>query len=517
MASCARVFTVDKRFSSFSNKMDILGRPAKQNPFTNEKEALELLGGIKDKQEFIEALENSDLEYLKDEADSLFEDFSKYSVVPIKVLEGTSLKDKPKTNREYIEQVLTEPEGTAVLGSIDFLLALNVNVLNTNEAEVQKVLDTTLDNVLEIGLDLSEHKGKSLSQMRPMLQSIADFMQFSDEQAFNNVVTEFDLLNPVVKAQTKLVKGPVVNDYTFFMETAKDEYSLFEEMGVIKVDNNVYMEVAKQDLEEMYSELHKTLTEEYLNILDLKEAVITKAKTIEREGAVNTETLQKIVLAKMFFNAPLVTSDNMPSTREKLNLYLNPVKNEGYLMTEFIADFNKESIKEKRKGSKKFDRFYKNFEINEKGIELINNDPVSLKLMESYMDDNIKNYLSITDQLETVLYDDIVTRDLKRRYNLEYPKSLPIFDKNYTKVNVDTISSKESLDFIRLADNSVFENTETIGDTNFYSRVESLEAPQLNLDPKDYEHLQNSESKTTFKNFYSKAVEEEIDKELKCN
>jgi len=535
MSSCVKTFNIDKVFESYSTETDILGRPAKQNPFVNEKEALELLGGIKNREDFEDALQNSDLDYLKDKGEEIFEEFSSYTRVPIREVVEGSIVDKVITNRQYLEEVLTEPTNGEIVKMLDFLLELSPLVTQNNAESVQKIIDETLDSTIDIGLDLSMERGKSLDEVKPILQAVADFIEFSDEASFNNLVSEYDRISPSLNSNTTLVKLPLDNDFMFYMETNQDEYSLYETNNIIKVDENVYMEVSQQPLEEIYQGLLSNLkalptsilpqkeqpniiniVEQKVKIEDLKNYVTEKAKSVERTPLTNVETLQKIIATKMFFELPITVQPEIPTIREKLNTYLNPTNNYDYLVTDFIADFNKEKIREGRKNSRKYKDYYSNFEINEKGIILKNSDPITVKLMESYISEDMKNYLSSTDQIQLEVYDDMITRELKREYYLEYPKALPIFEGNYNPINQNTISSKESMDFLRLPDNRVFEQTDSIEDTFFYSNVTDKEQPKLDIEKRDYENLQPTASVTNIKNLYTKAVEQEIDKELEC-
>jgi hypothetical protein len=271
MSSCVKTFNIDKVFESYSTETDILGRPAKQNPFVNEKEALELLGGIKNREDFEDALQNSDLDYLKDKGEEIFEEFSSYTRVPIREVVDGNIVDKVITNRQYLEEVLTEPTNGEIVKMLDFLLELSPLVTQNNAESVQKIIDETLDSTIDIGLDLSMERGKSLDEVKPILQAVADFIEFSDEASFNNLVSEYDRISPSLNSNTTLVKLPLDNDFMFYMETNQDEYSLYETNNIIKVDENVYMEVSQQPLEEIYQGLLSNLKALPTSILPQKE------------------------------------------------------------------------------------------------------------------------------------------------------------------------------------------------------------------------------------------------------
>ncbi len=283
MSSCAKTFEVDTRFLSKSIETDILGRQKTQNPFENKQRALELLGGIKDRQEFEERLQDSDLEYLKGQ--DIFEEFSKYTRVPIKTIENGELQDPIESNREYLEEVLTEPSSPEMMGVMDFLLGLSPITAENNQDSLQDIIDETLDNTVDIGLDLSDHKGKSLEELRPVFQTIADYVEFQDEQSFNNLVTEYDKLNPTKTKNVKVLNTPLDSEHLVYLETNKTEQQLYKDHSLVRIDNNLYIRTAEQSLGEMYDNLYKRK-----DILPKKNTVIQEENLFNRAAVENILT-----------------------------------------------------------------------------------------------------------------------------------------------------------------------------------------------------------------------------------
>lgn len=283
-----------------------------------------------------------------------------------------------------------------------------------------------------------------------------------------------------------------------------------------------------QDKAYINKDLYQTptpLKQEYIDLQELKNQIARESNSIERDGIVEPETLEKITIVKKFFGAPLNTSSLAPSIKSRAQLYENPISNAEYLQTTFIADFNKESILAKRNNPKKYKDYYSKFEITKKGITFKSPDPLTIKLAEIYHSEDMLNYLKLTNQIESEQYEEPITRAIKRTYYLENPKTLPIFAGDYTMVNENTIMTKEATDFMRTANNKVWEQTASVGAYNFYSEVLpsaniyelNTTEPTLSIDLEDYQYLKQEPAPTDIKNLYTRAVEQEIDKELECN
>ncbi len=309
----------------------------------------------------------------------------------------------------------------------------------------------------------------------------------------------------------------------FVTETSKTESPQSQEIIVEGENVGFYY----QDKAYINKDLYQTptpLKQEYIDLQELKNQIARESNSIERDGIVEPETLEKITITKKFFGAPSSTPSIAPSIQSRAQLYENPIQNVEYLQTTFIADFNKESIKAKRDNPKKYKDYYSKFEISEKGITFTSSDPLTIKLTEPFHSENMENYLKMTDQIPTEEYEGIVTRDIKRTYYLENPKSLPIFAKDYTKIDDQTIMSKESTDFIRTPDNRTYEQTASVGAYTFYSQITPADnilalnttQPELNIDLEDYKYLEQGSPDTSITNLFTKSVEEEIDKELEC-
>lgn len=530
-----RNFYNDDRFASISSEQDILGKLKTENPYLNEKKALELLGGIKDRDSFEEVLYNSDMEFLKESYEAtrgserdLFVKFAKYDRVPNKVIIDGNIVDRPNTNRGYLEEVLTEPTSDDLITTTNFLLDLSPTVADINKERVQKVVDETLDNMVDIGIDMSEHKGKSLEELRPLLQTVSDYITFQDQLSFDNLVVEYDKVNPPVDNSTEIVNLPVDIDtnYVIYLNTEASEYRLYEDHNIVRIDDNVYLYTGEQSLEEMYQELFK-FEEKGTDFQEFKNRIAKEANKVERFDTeiYEPEVMEKITVTKKFFNLPIVHTANINNISSRATLYRDEIRNIDYLTTTFIADFNKQRIEEKRKDSDKYHNYLSKFEITKNGITFVSNDPITVEQVRPYLTDNMEKYLRITGQLQSEQYDGIISRDIKRTYYLENPKSLPIFDGNYNSINDSTIMSKKSSDFIRTPDNRIWEQTASIGQYSFYSQLSqpvnkfklNTTKPDLNINLEDYRYLEQPDASVQTTNFYTKAVEEEIDKELDCD
>lgn len=280
----------DPRFLTVGTELDIIGKLKQDNPYVNEQEAVELLGGIKDREEFENALSASSLEYLKEvydntkgNANDLFLYFSSFDRAIIKEIVDGNLVEKTDSNKEYLEEVLTEPFTNRLQISIDKLLGLSEVTVEGSEEEIQVLVDEVLDNTVDIGLDLSELKGKSYQELKPLLEAIADFAQFQDQDSFNALVTEYDKqfskgegLNKVVTVPQEVSGRKGIT----YVKTDLADHQMYEKYGLLKVADGIYLEVAEQSLEELYN-----------NIYSNKDNIPTKTKSVVNKVAINKETI----------------------------------------------------------------------------------------------------------------------------------------------------------------------------------------------------------------------------------
>lgn len=229
-----------------------------------------------------------------------------------------------------------------------------------------------------------------------------------------------------------------------FLETNKTEEGLFNELSLLQTETeNVYHRIEKVDFEEMKQALN----------LDKN---ISELQAYKDYFGYNTPSIIK--------NTPSFT----PSIIET---------DVDYLKDEFVADFNIEVLKNPNH------EFYNKFEVNEKGISLKYNDPISIAQIQAYIQDDVKlgkelaDYSVISKNMpnlkEDVSYEDRFLEAVNNKESLKKPTNVSPVDRN------TILAENETNEFLnhngevfqlknKEGNNSVYMKIATENDLNYY-------------------------------------------------
>ena len=184
--------------------------------------------------------------------------------------------------------------------------------------------------------------------------------------------------------------------------------------------------------------------------------------------------------------------------------------NYNYLTEEFPSDFYSKFLAEKKKASKLFRNFYSNFEINEKGINLINKSETALRNIRIYADENLKQYSLISRQMPDLIEaEQSITNPRVEAIN--NPQKIKESKENLYKLNDQEVIIKNEIeDFVKIG-NDIYESVAKQGNLNHYVKLENtnsnyyaveVKAPQTKLKLSDYSYLnENPEKFKTIKDF----------------
>lgn len=374
------------------------------------------------------------------------------------------------------------------------------NISNDKKTKLLEELDSYLNN------NNSEKKAEALfmqAQQKSIVDALNEFKESIGEPT--EEVQIYDLASEIESLEnSSFYLEPLVQDgknIGFFYD------------GKVYVNTDLYYQPIESN--------------EPLSLQEFKNKVGQEVKKIDTQGeAYNSETLEKMYLTALYFGIDTAFKAQDGNIEQEVALYETGVQNAEYLQTGFIADFNKEMIEAKRNRPEKYNAFYSKFKITANGIELVQNDPISMIEAEPYIKGNIRKYLEITNQIPVEPYNDVITKQQKRLYFLYNPKSLPIFSQYYQRINNQTIMTKASDDFIRIG-SDIYENVASVGDYNFYSVLSeklpvnkdysiNISQPELNIDLSNYQYLESQTEKSSVNNLYTQETEEEIDKDMEC-
>lgn len=559
-----------------------IGKFKLANPYLVEKQAINILGGISTRAEFEDVLFNNDeVEMLRPiyletqgTSEDLFMKFKDFKKIGVISYEGGQLTSKLNNTREYMEQVLTEPETTLLEENLDYLIQLEGQVFEENPEAISKLTKEVSKELLNIGMDVTDldnvMQGKSIAEFKEFLSSIYDFITTETDQAFDNMVgnyNQFFGVNNDFTFKNVPIRENVSANNSFFLETESSDIELFNNTGLIPIGPNVYKRVSKSTtLEELYNRVYtNTITNGYNNILSdeavrptgydsdgslnlskimdpsNKDAIIRDMKAYIQtqisdifvgEENISQEDLERYALMFNYLNR---SSDfdkfkGKPVLDSEYSTYVSKIDNQQYLKTDFIADFNKRALAEKAKDSLEYKEFYSNFEINNVGIRLLNNDPVSLSKISKYLENNqdLVNYMKLhkqgVDLAPEVVKDPIRDDVFLRNYYANFPQEVDVFKGSYNELSQGTIIAETKEPFIRTKA-GLYELITGVGSKGVYGKLntenglfktysETLPPPTLDIDISEISAIEaNLNSEIELNNLYSQEEKDQIDNE----
>lgn len=559
-----------------------MGKFKLANPYLVEKRAIDILGGVQTRAEFEDILFNNEevsmlaTPYLETQGttEDLFKKFKEFKKIGVISYESGNLSSKLNNTRAYMEQVLTEPETTLLEDNLDYLIGLDGQVFGENQPAVQKLIGEVTKEMTNIGLDVSNledvMQGKTVSQFKEFLQAVSKFIKTETDQSFDNLVgtyNEFFEVNSDFKFKNVPLNNNISPSNSFYLRTEVSGIELFKEASLIPIGPNIYKRISKETpLDIVYERIYtNTITNGYNNILSdeavrptgydsdgtlnldkvrdpsNKEAIIRDMKAYIQtqvsdiyvgEESINQEELERYALMFNYINRSSDLNKFSPKPIMSLehNTFTSEIGNQQYLKTDFIADFNKKMLQEKAKNSVEYQEFYSNFEINELGITLINQDPISLSKIDKYIEDNrnLVDYLKLHKQgfdfTPESTGDPIRDELFLRNYYSNFPTEVKPFKGSYTALSKATILAETKEPFIRTAE-GLFELVVGTGNKGVYGKLNtqdglykvystSLAPPVLDIDISEISALDtNPMTEVELANLYSEEEKDQINNE----
>jgi hypothetical protein len=546
------------------SKTDSIGMYESTNPHITEKRAIRELGGIRDQKELESKLEDSDLVDLRDKyfsdkrfAEDFFNEMKKYERVREFKVEGTQLTRRFETeNKEMLEETFTPKDGV-INERIAFLETLSPDLWRNNGEEVTEILKDIRIKAVDLGLNLKHLENlyfeRSQDELINLLSSIKNANLQPNELRFNQLVRAYNKFFEserkasvrVLEVEKKLKGQPLV-----YVNTISKEVEMYNRHGLIEAGENLYMKVDNSmdndtilhQLATVYMVQSDTLpfridpSIDTNNFEQVKEGIEDLVEDMAKEyqgSFIPSFDLKAMLMYKLTYGIDYKKGQEANEDREIIK-WSNFNGDFNFLITDFIADFNKEAIKEDQKNSKVYEEFYSNFEIDSRGIVLKNTDPITMETIKDYLNsdllpesikENLKQYsivskesgLDVIEEAESV----VKTTDFYRDFYVNNPKAAhKVVDVQFVAPN--TIATRGALPrFINVGEN-LYEATKGAGDVTLYSRLPSPDSrfnkynnPQPVLDPtvklSEMSHLRRAPmSKLAVGSKLTRAEKEEI-------
>jgi hypothetical protein len=525
---------------------------------------------LKDIHDKVNALPQENLNS-SSESKTLFEKMQEFKRMSQMKIEGDTLTAVNQNDiRVQLEQTLNLSDNLSISSDIIYLNELGQDLYYENIEDVKELIKEIEVKSAKQGVDIvglsSKVFSKSRDEIYDLLESLNTLLLEPSEQSFNDFIGQHQIVFeteviPITKVE--VVSENNLNKSLISLKTKLSEYTLFNDFGLLKVSENIYQQIEKEDLDTLYNKLYAIsqynenilpkeafplanqageLNLETLRNIENRELIVADIKRfIENEVSkldvpsvsLDNTVLQQMVINKYAFGHPMTFKKNV-DFQEEFNSFEAFDGNEEYLKTDFIADFYSEFLQEKIKDSEKYKEFYSNFSINERGIVLVNDDAITVQKIKDYLaEKNIKqakdleNYSLLTDQIPNLKTlekpSSDYTRDFYRTNYINNPMSLDKVKGEYKFITDTTIVKNNSIDnFIRVKDR-VFELVDTKGGNSFYEEVPvntseyktfNVSQPVLsvNLDNYGAERL-DEVPPVKIEKYYSKAEEQKINEE----
>tara|TARA_R110000782_G_scaffold91929_1_gene175252 strand:+ start:1955 stop:3904 length:1950 start_codon:yes stop_codon:yes gene_type:complete len=483
-----------------TGEVSSFGKLKKTNPYIEEKEMIENSIDMSE-QEFENAYPGK-------------EKPKGYKKAEVFVDDNGEVKQKRKTETETLIPLVTKSNPMVrMMQNIQGLLSLNLTVLQNNTEDTLNLLQEIEKDLISEGIDVIGLENKNINEeLFKFLEDLNTFLINPSEANTRMFADSSDsFFNRDLSPLEEVIKGDENKEYVV-LETTLSEEEVYEQQGLIKLEGDKWIKTAKEDLETLYNNL-KTYTEKIPEGKTLEEHI---QSVIGEFHYNNAETAEAVALYKMYFEV-----ENTTEEKKVLKNTANFTGSYNRLTNGFIADFYADYLKEKRKESKLFRDFYSNFEFNEKGIKLKNTDDLSMRNVQLYASEDLKQYSIISKQMPSIA--GTSTGQQSPRDNaINNPDTVENFKGDLFKLNDNEYIVKNTVeDFVKIS-NNIYESVGKQGNLNHYVQLEKNESeylkvgterPKTSLNLNDYNYLENKpESFTKVKNY----LKGEIPGELSC-
>lgn len=515
--------------SASSTELDFMGRFKRANPQELEDRAIEELGGIQTEEEFLNTIEGTEFEVFRDQ----FEEFSKYKEAPVmQYNQEGQLEEVLKQSPADLLNTYMDTEFSKALDSAsETIIEASEDILEYNYKSTETVLKSIEREAAKKGIDVT---GLYETYLRKGVEATQEFLQelrtLNSEMSNENYKEAYDKFFDIVEG-FETVKTKEVGSIVKIENSNKSAVESFIQDGMLYVTEGTYRKV---DNTNSLSEAIR-ISESRLSIYPkeiFNKVTMTNRDSVRRaiqdylqseiENLEHTEELtddQKklFVVNSRYFSTPINRETAVKNVAEA-EIGKDP---QGVQ-----RDLYKKMLQEKIKNSAEYENLYSKIEATKEGLELKNQDPITLKIVEEIAPEEFKRYLSLKKDSEINFYpiSEEVEQDMvMRNQYFNFPQSLAKYKGIYNNIDSNTITVEGDVqDFIRTAE-GVYELVDYNGQVGYYSRlgengtnfIQNLDV----LEEVDTENINIPTAKgaeVKINNLYTKQQGEQIQEELEC-
>lgn len=303
---------------------------------------------------------------------------SKFTRVPFKRLINGELVDSNSATQTTISNTLLAGISTISLkADISILQDISPEIWNQYQSSVKEVLTRIEKEQAENSIDIIGLSDYSENQemVLDILFSLTNMVERPTEESIADFATKMDQILPevidgVVMEIPEVYKGLSI----FKVDSNETPGALFEQYGLIKVGDNLYHQVEKENTSELYEYLYDQVIEGTLVIPTTNKATATANKEQalrDIASFVNSRDTGIPSVENELISANQVVWNHLPLGDSIKLDHLSDIKtDENYLKTSFISDFYKYILEEKLKSSDLYRDILSKFSITDGDIVL---------------------------------------------------------------------------------------------------------------------------------------------------
>ena len=511
-----------------SSELTLLGKQRSANPFQTEIEVAEAVTNV-DGDKITSVLpsaivtkyqQNPEFKAAVDELNKTVKS------LPIQVINNGEVSDKVEDTTAILRNTLTTEENESLSENIDTLkTGIRESTWEESLNEVSAVLKGIKDDAIDNGIDLRDIEAKAYTNSRLeillLLESMENLIQDPSVDTLADFSEKYDNMFSTGDQITELIQTN--NDFDIAVETSDSEYELFVNNNLVKKQEGVYRKVSEQSLDDLYESIIENvdvLPKNVSTIEDLKEAVTQDLDSLGiQDYQVDPEVLEKMYLYKTYFGFPLESKKKAVGVDSLSKVLLD----EAYLTDDFVREFNKWILKTNNKY----------FTVTEKGIELLQKDPISkqeaILSLDKELVETLAQYNAISKHLNLGIEPQESNSDFtdaaktNRQAAINNPQNVKKLKGEYTYLEDGVLAAKNETETFVKTPVGVFEMIYENNNIKFYNKLEeadpnykisNIEKPLSDIDFSKYSHLETSPEKfSEAKKYYNKAELQKINEE----
>lgn len=424
---------------------------------------------------------------------------SKYTRVPFKRFINGELVDSNSATYTTISNTLLDGiDTTGVRADASILANISPEVWSQKQEAIKEILQRIEKEQVENNIDIIGISEYSENQELVMnvLASLIEMVENPSEATITDFATQMDqtlpeVIDGVVMEIPEVYKGLSI----FKLDSNEAPGTLFEQYGLIKVGDNLYHQVVKENISELYEFLYDQVIDGSLRIpTTTKEVAAQNKEQALRDIAsyINSRETGIPSTENELISANQVVWNHLPLDNSIKSEQLADIKtNENYLKTNFISDFYKYILEEKLKGSDLYKDVLSKFSVTDGDIVL--NSPLKTIDNLKYTEE-LKDYIRLKKDgsMKYLLPISSPTNRSTALEALNNPNSVQNYNGRIVRYGEFYVTKSNQAEFIKV-NGTVYRQTISNNKASVYKKQPIKESIYSTTDATNYFNMKDAE------------------------